>query len=209
MITKNIKVGIINYGIGNIRSLSNTITKIGVIPDIVTNPEHLNLYDKIILPGVGAFNEAMRLINKMNWRNAIIEYALERRKPILGICLGMQILASYGFEHNKCEGLNLIPGEVKNLKELGCKLSTPHIGWNEVKITQNNFLFERIGKNSSFYFVNTFAFDVNDKMYQVAVTEYDIEFTSVVVKNNIYGTQFHPEKSSKAGTQLLKNFINA
>jgi len=209
MITKKIKVGIINYGIGNIRSLSNTITKIGVIPDIITNPEHLNLYDKVILPGVGAFNEAMRLINKMNWRNAIIEYALERRKPILGICLGMQILSNYGFEHNKCEGLNLISGEVKSLKELGCKLSTPHIGWNEVKITQNNFLFERIGENSSFYFVNTFAFDVNDKIYQVAVTEYDIEFTSVVVKNNIYGTQFHPEKSSKAGTQLLKNFINA
>jgi glutamine amidotransferase len=151
----------------------------------------------------------MNLINSLGWDHEILENVLIKKKEILGICLGMQILFSKGHEFGNTKGLNLISGEVYNLKTLGCKKLIPHIGWNEVNIKKNDILFKGIPNNSSFYFVNSYACKLKYKSQELSFTNYDINFTSAVKNQNIYGTQFHPEKSSKAGRKLLNNFLNA
>ena len=128
------KIGIINYGIGNIRSLYNSIKNLEFEVDILSEPKSLKNYDKFFLPGVGSFNSAMNLINKLGWENEIKENVLHNKKSIFGICLGMQIFLSTGREHGETEGLNLIDGEVLHLNDVGCRLQTPHIGWNEINI---------------------------------------------------------------------------
>lgn len=203
------KIGIINYGIGNIRSLYNSIKNLEFEVDILSEPKSLKNYDKFFLPGVGSFNSAMNLINKLGWENEIKENVLHNKKSIFGICLGMQIFLSTGREHGETEGLNLIDGEVLHLNDVGCRLQTPHIGWNEINIKKKNYFFDNIPDRSNFYFVNSYAANVQNDEDLIATTNYDINFTSVICKENIFGTQFHPEKSSKAGRQLINNFLNA
>lgn len=203
------KIGIINYGIGNIRSLYNSIKNLEFEVDILSEPKSLKNYDKFFLPGVGSFNSAMNLINKLGWENEIKENVLHNKKSIFGICLGMQIFLSTGREHGETEGLNLIDGEVLHLNDVGCRLQTPHIGWNEINIKKKNYFFDNIPDRSNFYFVNSYAANVQNDEDLIATTNYDISFTSVICKENIFGTQFHPEKSSKAGRQLINNFLNA
>ncbi len=202
-------VGIINYGLGNIRSLSNSINKINKKFEIVNNPNDIGKFNKIILPGVGSFRKAMSLIEKKKWDIEIKKYTNNNKNQILGICLGMQILGTIGYEFGNTNGLGLIGGEVKFLRELGCKKNLPHIGWNDVKIKQDNILFKNIPDFSSFYFVNSYSIHLENKLDEIGSSEYGVDFTSIVNSQNIFGVQFHPEKSSKVGLQLLKNFIDA
>ena len=146
---------------------------------------------------------------KKNWIEEIKNEALNKKKPFLGICLGMQLLASESEEFGFSKGLDLIKGKIKFLGNLGCKDKVPHIGWNSVSFTKDHYLFKGISNKADFYFVNSFVFVPENKNHNLANTNYDINFCSIVAKDNIYGVQFHPEKSSKAGRKLLKNFLNA
>lgn len=203
------RIAIINYGIGNIRSLYNSIKKLDFDVDIIYDPKYLKNYDKFFLPGVGSFSIAMKLINKIGWKNEIKENIVHKKKLIFGICLGMQLLLSSSSEHGKTNGLSLIDGEVVHLNDIGCSLRTPHIGWNEIDIRRKNSFFSNIPNHSDFYFVNSYVAKVYNEKDLLGTTNYDVDFTSVIFKDNILGTQFHPEKSSKAGRQLIFNFVNA
>lgn len=209
MVTPKNKIAIINYGIGNIRSLYNSIKNLNFNAEILYDSKALKNYDKFFLPGVGSFNLAMDIIKKFGWDYEIKENVLNNNKKIFGICLGMQLLFSSGEEHGKKTGLNLIEGEIKHLNKLGCSLSTPHIGWNEIKIKKKIEYLDKIPNNSDFYYVNSYAAVPSKNEYIIATSNYGVDFCSVVHKENIFGTQFHPEKSSKAGRQLLYNFLNA
>ena len=209
MVSNNSKIAVINYGIGNVRSLYNSIRKLDFDANVLSDPKDLKNYDKFFLPGVGSFGAAMKLLVKFGWDIEIKENVINRSKFIFGICLGMQLLLSSSEEHGKNEGLNLIPGGVIHLKKQGCTRPTPHIGWNEVNVKKTSQYFDKIPNYSDFYFVNSYvAYPHNDENI-LATTNYEIEFTSVIFNKNILGTQFHPEKSSKAGRQLLLNFLNA
>ena len=207
--TTRLNVGIINYGIGNLRSLANALKNFDINFEIIHNPKEINKFDRTILPGVGSFSQAMNLIRKQGWENAINQYLFDNKNKILGICLGMQILGSIGFEFGETKGLNLIEGKIEFLKKIGCKKNLPHIGWNDVTIKKKNILMDKIPNNSNFYFVNSYVFNLKNKNHEIGETNYGINFTSVLNNKNIYGTQFHPEKSSKVGIQMLKNFIYA
>jgi imidazole glycerol-phosphate synthase subunit HisH len=204
-----IKVAIINYGIGNIRSLYNSLKKIEIEAEIITDPELIYKFSKVFLPGVGSYKDAIEMIKKIGWDKAIKKFTFNKNKSLFGICVGMQILSTYGYEYGKSEGLNIIEGDVKHLDKQNCELKLPHIGWNNIKIINKNLITENISDDSDFYFVNSYAYKLKDTNRLIATTNYGIEFPSIINKQNIFGTQFHPEKSSKAGIQILKNFINA
>ena len=204
-----IKVAIINYGIGNIRSLYNSLKKIDIEAEIISDPELINNFDKVFLPGVGSYNDAILMIKKFGWDIALKNFSYDKKKSLFGICVGMQILSSHGYENGKSEGLDIIKGEVMIMDKQGCNLKLPHIGWNNIKILSKNLITRNISNDSNFYFVNSYSFKILNKEELIATTSYGIEFPSIINKENIFGTQFHPEKSSNAGIQILKNFIDA
>lgn len=204
------EVGIVDLDISNIGSLVNTISNLDSKFEVLNNPERLERFNKVIIPGVGSYDKAMiNFINK-KWVDPLKKYANNFNNRLLGICLGMQILSTRGFENEKnTKGLDIISGNVENLSNKGCKLQLPHIGWNEVKFkTLETPLFEGIPNNSDFYFVHSYGFFATNSKNVIGVTNYDIEFASVIQKNNIFGVQFHPEKSSFQGKKILSNFIN-
>ena len=203
------KIGIINYGLGNLKSLEMTIKNLGYDVEVVFSPKNLNKLDKVILPGVGSYSQAMELIRTNFWDEKIIEYTLGKKKFLLGICLGMQILSSSGEEIKLTKGLNLIEGNVVNLKNLNCSEKVPHIGWNSIKKKVDSPLLKGISQNTDFYFVHSYAFKPDNETNIVSLTDYGIDFCSIINKNNIFGTQFHPEKSSFSGRKILKNFLDA
>tara|TARA_B100000787_G_C16114753_1_gene259777 strand:- start:17 stop:637 length:621 start_codon:yes stop_codon:yes gene_type:complete len=203
------KVAIINYGIGNIRSLYNSLKKIEIEAEIITDPELIYKFNKVFLPGVGSYKDAINMIKKIGWEKSIKKFSSDKSKSLFGICVGMQILSTYGYEHGKSDGLNIIEGDVEHMDKQGCDLKLPHIGWNNIKILNNNLITENISNESNFYFVNSYSYKLINYNELIATTNYGIEFPSIINKQNIFGTQFHPEKSSKAGMQILKNFINA
>ena len=203
------KVAIINYGIGNIRSLYNSLKKIEIEAEIITDPELIYKFDKVFLPGVGSYKDAINMIKKIDWEKPIKNFSSDKNKSLFGICVGMQILSTYGYEHGKSDGLNIIEGDVERMDKQGCDLKLPHIGWNNIKILKNNLITENISNESNFYFVNSYSYRLTGYNGLIATTNYGIEFPSIINKQNIFGTQFHPEKSSKAGMQILKNFIDA
>ncbi len=208
-------VGIVNYGLGNIRSVEQSILKIGYIPKIITQPDHINICKKLILPGVGNFSSAMKILNRDGWSKPISDAVLNVKKPILGICLGMQLLANYGYEgandygKDKIEGFGFIEGEIKHLEKMGCKERVPHMGWNSVFWNEelNNSILKGIKSETDFYFVHSFIYEAMDENHIAAEINYSRNFIAIVSKDNIWGTQFHPEKSSTAGLKLLKNFM--
>lgn len=203
------KVAIINYGIGNIRSLFNSLKKIEIDAEIIVNPESISKFNKVFLPGVGSYKDAINMIKKKGWDKPIKNFSLDKKNSLFGICVGMQILSTYGYEHGKSDGLNIIEGHVQPLNTLGCNLKLPHIGWNNIKILNNSLITENIPDEANFYFVNSYAYKLMNSERLIATSNYGIEFPSIIKRGNIFGTQFHPEKSSKAGIQILKNFINA
>jgi len=200
-------VTIINYGMGNIGSIANMIERIGYKSIIASDVSQIESADKIILPGVGNFDKAMYNINQSGLRDVIKKMASENKIPILGICLGMQIMCKKSEEG--CEaGLGLIDAEVKRFSfSQKDKLKIPHMGWNTVKAYKNEPLFAAIQKEPRFYFVHSYHVVCHNSADILTTTEYGYEFHSSFSNNNILGVQFHPEKSHKFGMQLLKNFI--
>ncbi len=196
---------IIDYGMGNLTSVQRALEEVGAACFISDLPRDIKDAGSIVLPGVGAFKEGMKNLKSSGMADVIVE-ATNEGVPLLGICLGMQLLATKGYEGGETDGLNLIPGTIREMQaQAGERI--PHIGWNEINHCQDHLMYEGIKDLTDFYFVHSYHFD-NDDNHAVTTTPYAGGFTSSVAHNNIWGTQFHPEKSSKAGLKLLENFIN-
>ena len=200
-------IGIVDYNMGNLASVINAFAKVGADARVERDPAKLQEYDKLILPGVGAFGDAMENLQKRGMDEAIKHYAASG-KPLLGICLGMQLLFESSEEFGSHTGLELIPGKVLAFDEekFDHPLKVPHMGWNELFRTDNS-LFEGLPKEFYLYFVHSFHAVCDDK-YAIGKTYYGYEFVSAVQHNNIYGIQPHPEKSHSNGLRIIENFAN-
>lgn len=193
-------IAIVDYGMGNTASVKTAFTALGYEVEITDNPIQLKKASHIILPGVGSFQAAMEEIDKRNLRDILMELATE--KPFLGICLGMQLLFSEGYEGTYTKGLDLIPGTVRKIET---PYLLPHIGWNALTITAGDVAFS-IFQDQHVYFVHSFMAQTNAE-YVVATAEYGPDITAIVKKDNIYGIQFHPEKSGEVGKSILQVFL--
>lgn len=202
------KVGIINYEAGNLFSIKKIIEDLDHNVSIISVKKDFKRCDKYILPGVGSFSKAMNNIIKLNFDEEITENIIQKKKMLLGICLGMQIMFEFGTEDGNCKGLSFLTGKVEHLKNLGCQLKLPHIGWNNIEIKKKHLIFKNIANNSDFYFANNYV-ALCPKTYVTSSVKYGIEIVSSVAKENLWGVQFHPEKSSLAGKQILKNFLES
>ena len=198
-------VCILDYGSGNIGSLANMLSTLKVDYVISNASLDINNASHIILPGVGSFSSTVKKINNLIDLNCIKKNILDYKKPFLGICVGMQILATRGSEFVQSDGLDIIPGYVK---KIDTKLILPHIGWNNIEFSSDNKLFKNIPNFADFFFLNSYHFVPNDNEVCIAKTNYEIDFCSVINFKNIYGVQFHPEKSQIYGKILLKNFLD-
>lgn len=198
-------VVIIDYGMGNLFSVKNAFDAIGAESVISNDSKDLKKADKIILPGVGAFPDGMKNLKKRGFIEVLKKEVLEKEKPFLGICLGMQLLATDGEEHKLTKGLGWIPGHVRKFNVQN-NLRIPHMGWNDVFIKKENPLFESV-KDPVFYFVHSYHIVPKDSRVVIATCNYGEEFVAAIQKGNIFGVQFHPEKSQKCGLELLKNFL--
>lgn len=194
-------IGIIDYHLNNLRSVQKAFEKVGASSFISDRPEQFRNAEKIVLPGVGAFGQAMKNLSTLGFENVLNDHVLAG-KPLLGICLGMQLLFTKSYELGEFGGLNFINGEVKLFPT---SVKTPHMGWNQVEIVRESSLVNRVEEKSFVYFVHSYVVET-DKEVPVALTEYGIRFPSIVQQKNVFGIQFHPEKSQETGMQLLKNF---
>jgi glutamine amidotransferase len=198
--------GVIDYGVGNLRSVVNALTQVGDAACLVSTPDALQDCDRAILPGVGAYSAAMQRLTADGFPEAIAAFVASRR-PFLGICLGMQLLSTTGSEPSSCAGLGIIPGAVSKLVvRPGTPL--PHVGWNGVTLRAAHPLFAGVRATSDFYFVHSYAFTPVDSASVLTESDYDGSFVSGVAKGNVVGLQFHPEKSQVPGLQVLRNFSN-
>ena len=214
----NDSVVIIDYGSGNLRSAAKAFER--VIADnalnldvIVSNdPAQLNKATRIVLPGQGAFGDCMNGLSSIpGMIEALGENVIKKAKPFFGICVGMQLMATRGLEHGEHQGLNWIPGDVVKMQPSDPKLKIPHMGWNEISISQsgkNNFVLHNINSAEHYYFVHSFVFESKDTQHLLATTEYGSTVPAIVGRNNIIGTQFHPEKSQQAGLKLISGFLS-
>ncbi len=203
------RIVVVDYGMGNLGSISRALGELGAAATVVGRPEELSGADRIILPGVGGFSDGMAHLAEGGWVDPIRTAVLEAKVPILGICLGMQLLATSSSEGGTAPGLNLIPGRVERLDALGCELRIPHVGWNSVEAQTRCVLLTGVLPGTDFYFVHSFALQPTSIEDAIAFTDYGIKFVAAVERGGIFGTQFHPEKSSRAGIQLLANFLRA
>ena len=202
------ETAIIDYGMGNLLSVQRAFEKCGSDAVIIDNPLELRDAERIVLPGVGAFPDAMDNLRKNGWIEELNRAVLEKETPILGICLGMQLLADKGYEVRECDGLGYIPGEIIRFTQTQEKERIPHVGWNEILKREEAPLFDGIADGTNYYFVHSYHIRVANEKNIATVTPYCGEFVSSVIKDNIVGTQFHPEKSQKAGFKLIKNFLS-
>ncbi|MDE1462285.1 imidazole glycerol phosphate synthase subunit HisH [Spartinivicinus poritis] len=201
---------IIDYGVGNLTSVKSAIERCGYEIFISNDVSDLLKASHVILPGVGAFSVAMISLKENGWVEALEDEVIKYQVPLLGICLGMQLLASTSEEgvlEDKIKGLDYIPGEVKKLKPKCNKERVPHVGWSEVQFASKSDIFSNIKNNTDFYFVHSYHFEPESEKHIVSTTEYCGGFCSAVSKDNVYGVQFHPEKSSKNGINILTNFL--
>ena len=202
-------IGIIDYGVGNINAFANIYKRLNMSFTIIKTKSDFANVTKLILPGVGAFDHTMTKLNNSGFRDLLDQLVLQDNIPILGICVGMQLLADSS-EEGELPGLGWIKGEVKSLQsnyaEKSANIPLPHMGWNEVNTKCQHPLFKDFDEHSRFYFLHSYYFVCNNKENEIASTSYDIEFSSVIQSGHIFGMQCHPEKSHHNGVQFLKNF---
>jgi imidazole glycerol-phosphate synthase subunit HisH len=198
-------ITIVNYGMGNLGSMLNMFKRIGVKACIASDSEAIHHADKLVLPGVGAFDAAMQRINDLPGLRDVLEHkALLEKVPVLGVCLGMQLLNQFS-EEGKLPGLGWIPGKTLRFpRQLGHKV--PHMGWNIAQPATLNPLLDEVGIDPRYYFVHSYYVQVDDPAHSLMRTHYGVDFDSAICKDNIFGVQFHPEKSHRFGMQILKNF---
>ena len=206
------KIAIINYGYGNLHSVNQAFKKankdfdLNAEIEVTNNPNEINKADKIVLPGVGSFTDCLNAIRSIDGiYESLQEQVINKKKYFMGICVGMQLLADIGYENEKNDGFGWVSGTVEKMK-VPLDFKIPHMGWNTIQF-KNNDLFKDIDENSDFYFVHSYEFKTVDENI-LATTNYASKVTAAIKKDNIFGTQFHPEKSHKNGQKLIKNFIN-
>ena len=198
-------IGIINYGLGNLFSLRSSFEAIGENVIVTGDPKEITACDRLILPGVGAFRDAANLLSKTGL-DKVIKNEAASGKPILGICLGMQLLLEISYEYGEWNGLGLIPGVIRPIKErIGEDLLIPQIGWNALKLYHDHPLFADTAEGDYVYFVHSYYADASPE-HVIATTEYGAELTAAVAKDNVIGCQFHPEKSGPVGLKILRRF---
>lgn len=200
-------VAIIDYGMGNVRSVMNALSEIGASSELVADPAAVAKFDRVILPGVGAFAQAIARLRESGMKDALDKY-VDIGKPVLGICLGMQLMCSSSSEDGDHEGLDWISAKVVRFPDIeGLKI--PHMGWNSLRFANGDPLFDGLENGGDVYFVHSYYVDCADKKDEIAITEHGIEFASMFRRENLFGMQFHPEKSQQIGLTLLANFLKS
>lgn len=200
-------IGVIDYGLGNLHSVAGAVDKSGYEYLVSADPDALVAADKLILPGVGAFKDGMRLISERGLKSFLDEAANQRKIPILGICLGAQLLTNGSEEFGWTEGFGWIDTVVKSLRHTGSQDRVPHIGWNNVQFSSDSKLFHGLPIDSLFYFVHSFGIVQGSGFTQTATCNYGFEFVAAFERENIFGVQFHPEKSQRHGLSVMRNFL--
>ena len=205
-------VTIVDYQSGNISSVINSFTEVAkgkVHLDVTSDIKKIKSSDKIVLPGQGSFKSCVDSLNSINGLvNTLKDFAITKKKPLLGICVGLQMFADVGYEEAETKGLGWIPGKVSKIDNQKGKYKLPHIGWNEIEIQKESKLFKDIKNKSHMYFVHSYEFIPEDKSVISATTDYSSKIVCSIERDNLFGTQFHPEKSDKTGLQIIKNFID-
>tara|TARA_B100001996_G_scaffold22239_1_gene17665 strand:+ start:1883 stop:2497 length:615 start_codon:yes stop_codon:yes gene_type:complete len=200
------KICILDYGIGNTKSIMNILTSISIPSILTNNKEEIEKSSHYILPGVGSYKDAINQFKKIIPITTLENEIFKKKKPLMGICVGMQMMSTSGHEFEKINGLNWIEGKVIKMKTK--KSPLPHVGWNNVKQKKSSPIFDKIENDSDFYFLNSYCFQVHNDEFIIGNTNYDNEFISAIQCDNLFGVQFHPEKSQKKGKLMLKNFFN-
>ena len=205
-------VTIVDYQSGNISSVINSFTEVAkgkVNLEVTSDIKKIKSSDKIVLPGQGSFKTCVDSLNSINGLvDTLKEFAITNKRPLLGICVGLQMFADIGYEETKTKGLGWISGKVSKINNQNGKYKLPHIGWNQINIVKESKIFKDIENNSHMYFVHSYEFIPKDKSVISATTEYSSNIVCSIEKENIFGTQFHPEKSDKTGLKIINNFIN-
>jgi glutamine amidotransferase len=205
-------VTIVDYQSGNISSVINSFTEVAkskVNLEVTADLTKIKSSDKIVLPGQGSFKSCVDSLNSITGLvETLNEFAITNKKPLLGICVGLQMFADVGFEEMETKGLGWISGKVSKIDNQNGKFKLPHIGWNEIEIVKQSKIFKDIENKSHMYFVHSYEFIPEDKSVISATTDYSSKIVCSVEKDNLFGTQFHPEKSDKTGLKIIKNFIN-
>ena len=205
-------VTIVDYKSGNISSVINSFKEVAknkVTIEVTSDLNKIKSSDKVVLPGQGSFKSCVDALNKINGlTETLTEFAIIYKKPLLGICVGLQMFADVGYEETETKGLGWISGKVSKIDNQNGKYKLPHIGWNQINIVKDSKIFKDIENNSHMYFVHSYEFVPNDKKVISATTDYSTKVVCSVEKENIFGTQFHPEKSDKFGLKIIDNFIS-
>ena len=205
-------VTIVDYNSGNISSVINSFKEVAngkVNIEVSSDLNKIKSSDKVVLPGQGSFKSCVDALNKINGlTDTLNEFVIDNKKPLFGICVGLQMFADVGYEETETKGLSWISGKVLKINNQNGKFKLPHIGWNQIKIIKDSKIFQNIENNSHMYFVHSYEFVPEDKSVISATTTYSSNIVCSVEKENIFGTQFHPEKSDKIGLKIVDNFIN-
>ena len=204
-------ITIVDYKSGNISSVINSFNEVAkdkVKVEVTSDINKIKSSDKVVLPGQGSFKSCVDGLNNISGLiDALNEFAINSQKPLLGICVGLQMFADIGYEETETKGLGWISGKVSKIDNQNGKYKLPHIGWNQINIVKESMIFKNIENNSHMYFVHSYEFIPNDKNVISATTDYSSNIVCAVEKENIFGTQFHPEKSDKIGLKIIDNFI--
>ena len=205
-------VRIVDYNSGNISSVINSfkeVVKDKVNIEVTSDLNKIKLSDKVVLPGQGSFKSCVDALNSLNGLvDTLNDFVINSKKPLLGICVGLQMFADIGYEESETKGLGWISGKVSKIDNQNGKFKLPHIGWNQINIQKDSKIYKDIVNNSHMYFVHSYEFVPRDKNVISATTDYSSNIVCSVEKENIFGTQFHPEKSDKIGLKIIENFIN-
>jgi glutamine amidotransferase len=202
-----VKVGVVDYGLGNLRSVAGAIERVGHEPVVASDPDALEQTERLVLPGVGAFGDGMRNLHMRGLVEPLSRFVLDEGRPVLGICLGAQLLATESDEFGAHQGLGWIEGTVRRIVPPNPSLRVPHVGWNSIRKVRDSVLLDGLPDEPLFYFVHSYHVICADESSVIADCEYGVAMTAVFQRANVHGVQFHPEKSQLAGLTLLQNFL--